>query len=82
MERSNFENLRVYRLAEEIADAAWDIVASWNRFAQDTVGKQLLRAADSIGANISEGAGRFGYQDNKRFIYIARGPVNETKHWL
>ena len=34
------------------------------------------------GANIAEGAGRFGNQDNKRFGYFARGSLNETKHWL
>jgi len=35
-----------------------------------------------MGANIAEGVGRWGLQDQKRFIYIARGSVNETKHWL
>jgi four helix bundle protein len=43
---------------------------------------QLVRAADSIGANIAEGTGRKTYQDNRRFVFIARGSVNETKHWL
>ena len=82
MTRSNFENLRVYRLAEDIADAIWDVALNWNQFARDTVGKQLVRAADSIGANIAEGDGRGSYQENRRFIRIARGSLNETKHWL
>ena len=82
MARPQFENLRVYQLSEEIADLIWDIVASWERFARNTVGSQLVRAADSIGANISEGAGRGSFQDNKRFVKIARGSLNETQHWL
>lgn len=82
MERSNFENLQVYQLSEELADNVWDIVLEWNNFARDTVGKQLVRSADSIGANIAEGTGRKSYADNKRFVFIARGSVNETKHWL
>jgi four helix bundle protein len=82
MARSNFENLRVYRLSEEIADVIWDVTVSWNNFARDTVGKQLVRSADSIGANIAEGDGRGTYQENRRFIRIARGSLNETKHWL
>lgn len=32
----------------------------------------------SISANIAEGYGRFYYQDNVRFCYIARGSLEET----
>jgi four helix bundle protein len=80
--RSNFENLRVYRLSEEIADRIWDLVMGWDFFARDTVGKQLARAADSVGANIAEGEGRGSYADNRRFVRTARGSLNETKHFL
>jgi four helix bundle protein len=82
MAKSNFENLAVYKLSEEVADRIWDVVAGWQNFAKDTVGKQLVRAADSIGANIAEGTGRGTYQENRRFVRIARASLNETKHWL
>ncbi len=82
MARTAFEDLRVYRLSEDVADGIWQIVESWGNFAKDTVGKQLVRAADSIGANIAEGAGRGAFQDNRRFVRIARGSLNETKHFL
>ena len=73
MERTNFENLRVYQLSENLADSIWDIVTKWNNFARNTVGIQIVRSADSIGANIAEGSGRSTFKDNKRFVYIARG---------
>ena len=82
MTRTNFEKLRVYQLSEKLADQVWEIVLGWNNFARDTVGKQLVRAADSVGANIAEGTGRGRYLDNKRFVRIARGSLNETQHWL
>jgi four helix bundle protein len=82
MAPTNFENLRIYKLSEHLADRIWDIVDGWNNFARNTVGQQVVRSADSIGANIAEGVGRWGLQDQKRFIYIARGSLNETKHWL
>src|SRR5688572_18143965 len=80
--RTNFENLRVYQLSEELSDKIWSIVIRWESFARETVGKQLTRAVDSIGANIAEGEGRASYQDNRRFIKIARGSLQETQHWL
>jgi four helix bundle protein len=82
MSRTNFENLRVYKLAEELADEIWKIVFRWNTFAKDTVGKQIVRSADSVGANIAEGTGRHNFQDNQRFVKIARGSLNETQHFL
>jgi four helix bundle protein len=78
----SFEKLRVYELAELLADEIWKIVRKWDLFARDTVGKQIVRSADSIGANIAEGTGRGTYQDNRRFVRIARGSLYETRHWL
>ena len=82
MYRTSFENLIVYQLSEDIADLIWDIVVKWNILAQDTVGKQLIKSADSIGANLAEGTGRGSYADNRRFARIARGSLFEVKHWL
>jgi four helix bundle protein len=82
MTRTNFENLQVYQLAERLADEIWDVVVVWEPFAKDTVGKQIARAADSIGANIAEGSGRGSFLDNRRFVKLARGSLNETKFWL
>ena len=82
MDRTGFENLRVYQLSEEVSDLIWDIVIGWNRFARDTVGKQIVNSADSVGANIAEGTGSGSFADNRRFARIARGSLFEVKHWL
>ncbi len=78
----SFENLRVYQLSEKLADHVWNIALKWDRLAKDTVGRQLIRAADSIGANIAEGTGRGSFQDNRRFVRNARGSLYEARHWL
>ncbi|WP_295408397.1 four helix bundle protein [uncultured Thiocystis sp.] len=78
----SFEKLEIYQLSERLSDELWVLVLSWDSFAKDTLGKQLVRAVDSIGANIAEGSGRGSFQDNRRFVRIARGSLNETRHWL
>src|SRR5688572_21357500 len=80
--KRGFEHLHVYRLSERLADDVWDVVHGWKTLARDTVGKQLIRAADSIGANLAEGSGRGTYKDNHRYIDMARGSLYETRHWL
>ena len=74
--------LRIYQLAEELADEIWDEVMTWNAFARNTVGRQLVEASDTIGGNIAEGYGRYHNKDNRQFQFYARGSLQETGHWL
>ena len=75
-------DLEVYKLSEEISDMIWKIVLEWDYFAKDTIGKQLVKASDSIAANIAEGYGRYHFKENNNFCYFARGSLEETKTWL
>ena len=43
-----------------------------------SLNQQLRRSSQSIPANIAEGHGRFYFQDDVRFCYIARGSLEET----
>ena len=79
---ATFEDLRVLKSAEEIADSVWKIAVRWDEFAKDVVGKQLTRAADSIGANIAESFGRFHFGEKLQFLYYSRGSIFEAKYWL
>lgn len=79
---TSFEDLRVLKSAEEIADAVWKRVSNWEDFPKDVVGKQIARATDSIGANIAESFGRFNFGEKLQFLYYARGSLFETKYWL
>jgi four helix bundle protein len=73
------EEIEIYGLAETIADKWWKIVSTWERFAQDTIGKQLIRAVDSIGANIAESYGRYHFGEKINLLYYSRGSLYEAK---
>jgi four helix bundle protein len=82
MGRPDFEDLEVYQLSEKLANEIWSIVKGWDHFTKDTIGKQIVRSADSVCANIAERRGRYNDQDNRRFVKIARGSLYETVSFL
>lgn len=75
------EELEIFKEAELIGDRYWDLVSTWDGFAKETVGKQLVRAADRIGAHIAESYGRFHCGERIQFLYHACGSVYETRFW-
>lgn len=78
----DYKDLVAYRRAVALADYLHAAVAGWPRDFRWTIGRQLLRAVESVGANIAEGAGRWHPKDKMHFFVIARGSLNETEHWI
>lgn len=76
------EDLQVYQISMKLADEVHDLILEWDNFHKFSTGTQLLDAADSISANISEGYGRFHFKDHRNFLYFSRGSLSETKTWL
>lgn len=75
------EELSAYREAVNLCNAIWDIVQDWDYFSKDTVGKQWVRAADSISANIAEGFGRYTKKDKIHFYRYSYGSIQEVIDW-
>ena len=71
-------DLASYKLAFHLSNQIWEIVIVWKNFEKDTVGKQFVRAVDSISANIAEGFGRYGKKDKIHFYRYAFGSVMES----
>jgi four helix bundle protein len=65
-----------------LGENVWKIVENWNYFHKDTIGKQLVRSANSVATNISEGYGRFSFKETINFTYYYRGLFFETKTWI
>ena len=79
MSVKSLETLEAWKKAKEFALRIYQEVVpllppeeKWN------LNQQLRRSSLSIPANIAEGYGRFYYQNNIRFCYIARGSVEES----
>ena len=76
------DDLDIYKNALKLGKEIWNFVVKWDYFSRDTIGKQLIRSVDSIAANISEGYGRHFFKEELRFLFYARGSLNETKTHL
>src|ERR1041384_3006777 len=79
MSTEGLSRLKVWVRAKDFAISIYKHVLpvlpveeKWN------LNQQLRRSSLSISANIAEGYGRFYYQDNVRFCYMARGSLDEV----
>ncbi len=80
--KEGFQDLEVYRLSVELALDIYRLVDKLPKSEHYGIRDQLTRAINSVGANIAEGYGRYSYKDFTRFLYIARGSLMETLHFL
>lgn len=78
----SIEDFEMFKELEKLCDEIWDVVMTWNSFARDTVGNQLVRSADSAGSNLSEGDGRYHHKETLNFYYISRGSLKEACYWI
>lgn len=78
----NLEDISAYDTSFNLSNYLWNIVIKWDYFSKDTIGKQFVKAVDSISSNIAEGFGRYYKKDMILFYRYARGSVFESLNWL
>lgn len=71
-------NINAYKIALNLSNYVWNIIINWNYFEKDTVGKQFVRAIDSISANIAEGFGRYTKKDKINFYRYSYASTKES----
>ena len=77
----DLSELRIYRLAVEVAEEVWDEVSAWVSFAKWSLGKQLVDAADGIAATMIEGYYRHTSGDQRKFFRYSLSSAKETSLW-
>lgn len=76
------ENLTSYKISCDLASIIYKVIKDWSYLDKQTIGIQLIRAIDSIAANIAEGFGRYHKKDKIKFYYNARASAFESNHWI
>jgi len=78
----DFKDLEVWRAGREFRKEMYALAKRLPDFEKFALANQLRRAATSVTANIAEGYGRFGYQENAQHCRQARGSVYELRDHL
>lgn len=76
------EDISAYKIAFDLSNYLWDIVIKWDYFQKDTVGRQFVKATDSLSANIAEGFGRYFKKDKINFYRYSYGSISESLDWV
>lgn len=79
---NSISELKVYTVAVQLSDFAWEVFKIIPKQFQYSTGDQFIRAADSVAANLSEGYGRFSFKERLHYTRIARGSLYEANHWF
>jgi len=74
-------DIGAYKVSFYLSNYVWNLIVNWDYLSKDTVGKQFIRAIDSVSANIAEGFGRNGKNDKIKFYYYSFGSLNESLDW-
>lgn len=78
----NVQEHTAYKNARRLSSIIWQVSRTWDKYILSTIGNQLIRAADSISANLAEGWNRYSKKDKINFFIIARGSVAEVADWI
>ncbi len=78
----SFQELNAWKKAYHLSLVVYSLTASFPRDERYGLVSQLRRAAASVGANIAEGFGRRSTKDFVRYLEIASGSLEETRHFL
>jgi four helix bundle protein len=71
-------DIEAYRVAFNLSNYVWEVVAKWDAFAKRIIGQQFVNSTDSISANIAEGFGRYTKNDKIRFYRLSYGSLFES----
>lgn len=74
-------NISAYKKALLLANYVRNSIIGWDNFAKNTIGRQFVKAVDSVSANIAEGFGRYTKKDKVNFYHISFGSVKESLDW-
>ena len=78
----DFKKLEVWKLAHQFTLDAYRLTSNFPKDERFGITQQIRRAAASIGANISEGAGKKSKKDFARALYFSFGSIKELEHFL
>ncbi len=78
----SFVDLEIWKSTHSLVLKIYKLAKSFPRNEKYILTNQLLRASQSMHANIAAGTGRYSKKEFLQYLIIARGSAEETKYHL
>lgn len=78
----SFQDLEIWQLSQKLVLEIYSLTDKLPKKEEFRLTSQLMRAAISIPANISEGVGRFSTKEFIRYLLITRGSLEEHRYYI
>lgn len=78
----SFEDLRVWQRAHRMVIQVFELTNGFPEVEKWGLSNQMRRCSSSIGMNLAKGVGRHSRKELIRFLYIARGSLEELKYQI
>ncbi len=79
---SGFNELEIWKKAHDLTIKVYELTSLWPKDESHGLTSQICRAAVSVELNIAEGHGRYYYNEIIRFMFNARGSIQEVRNCL
>ncbi len=81
-EHLDLKEIDAYKRSFNLSNYIWRLIANWEHFERDSIGKGLIKAVDSISSNIAEGYNKSHRKKSIQCYHFSMSYVEQCRDWI